>query len=139
MPMPMELKHASREYEAFLASVREISDLTTDNQAYTMTQGVFLVFRRRLELKDAIRFANALPPLLRAIFIADWDVNEPPVPFADRTVMTREVQALRKHHNFSPDTCIRDVAEALRKQADWEMIDRVLISLSGEARDFWAV
>jgi uncharacterized protein (DUF2267 family) len=54
----MELQYASRDFESFLADVKEVSGLATRNQAYTTVQGVFQVFRRRLDLKDAIRFAN---------------------------------------------------------------------------------
>jgi uncharacterized protein (DUF2267 family) len=44
-----------------------------DDRPYTMTQGVFQVFRRRLNVTEALRFADTLPPVLRAIFVADWN------------------------------------------------------------------
>jgi len=137
MTIPMELQHASDEFERFLADARDVSGLTTRNQTYTMVQGVLQAFRRRLDLKDAIRFANALPPILRAIFIADWDLDEPRLPFGDRAAMTREAQGLRRHHNFAPDTCIRDVAVALRRHIDEAAFDRVLATLPDRASDFW--
>jgi uncharacterized protein (DUF2267 family) len=102
-----------------------------------MVQGVLQVFRRRLGLKGAIRFANVLPPILRAIFVDDWDTNEPQLPFDDRQLMTREVQALRKDHNFSPATCIRDVAAALRRHVDAAAFAHVLETLPPGASDFW--
>jgi uncharacterized protein (DUF2267 family) len=137
MTIPMELQHASDEFEKFLRDARDVSGLTTRNQTYTMVQGVFQVFRRRLCLKDAIRFANALPPLLRAIFVADWNLDEPQLPFGDRATMTREAQALRKDHNFAPETCIRDVATALRRNIDEAAFDRILAILPEGASDFW--
>lgn len=139
MPMPMEFMHASQDFERYLIAARDISGLTTRNQTYTMTQGVFQTFRRRLHPKDAIRFANVLPPVLSALFIADWDMDETPVPFADRAAMTQEAQALRKDHNLSPQTCIRDVADALRRTIDTAAFDRVLASLPQGAADFWKV
>ena len=39
MPTPMELQHASDDFERFLAEARDISGLTTRNQTYTMVQG----------------------------------------------------------------------------------------------------
>jgi len=135
----MELQYASRDFESFLADVKEVSGLATCNQAYTTVQGVFQVFRRRLDLKDAIRFANVLPPVLAAIFISDWDTDEPQLPFLDRERMTREAQGLRKNHNFSPETCIRDVAIALRKHVDKASFDRILASLPPGASEFWRV
>jgi uncharacterized protein (DUF2267 family) len=137
--IPIELQHASEDFDRFLTDAGDISGLATRNQTYTMVQGVFQVFRRRLDLRDAIRFTNVLPPILRAIFVDDWDTDEPRLPFYDRRAMTKEAQALRKDHNFSPDTCIRDVATALRRHIDEASFIRVLSSLPQEASDFWRV
>lgn len=92
---------------------------------------------RRLTLAEAIRFAGVLPPVLRALFVADWDTNEPRCSFGDRTKMAQEVQALRADHNFAPDTAIEAVAIALRKNIDEAKLDDVLHTLSPRAYDFW--
>jgi uncharacterized protein (DUF2267 family) len=102
-----------------------------------MVQGVLQAFRRRLDVKDAVLFAGVLPPVLRAIFVADWNTDEPRRPFEDRTDMTKEVQALRAGHNFAPDTAIRDVARAMRKNVDEAAFDGVLARLPEGAVDFW--
>jgi uncharacterized protein (DUF2267 family) len=139
MPIPMDYQHASEEFERFLRDAISESGLTTRNQAYTMTQGVLQVFRRRLEVGDALKFASVLPPVLRAIFVSDWDLSEPKHPFESRELMTAEVKSLRGDHNFSPDTAIGDVAAALRKNLDEKEFDRVLALLPGEAVAFWRV
>ncbi len=137
MPVPFDYKHASMAFEQFLLDARDISGLATTHQTYTMVQGVLQAFRRRLDLKEAIGFASVLPPVLRALFIADWDLDEPRRPFADRAAMTREVQALRPDHNLAPDSSIANVATALRRNIDQAALDRVLASLPAGARDFW--
>ena len=137
MPMPFAYESASEDFERFLAVAIESSGLTTRNQAYTMAQGVLRVFRRRLSVRDAARFADVLPPVVRAIFVADWDTDEPIRPFESREAMTREAQSLRRDHNFAPDTAIRDVAFALRAVADVEALERVLATLPPAAADFW--
>lgn len=137
MPMPMEYQQASADFERFLASARDAAGLATRNQTYTMVQGVLQAFRARLTLRDALRFADVLPPVLRAIFVADWDVDAPLRPFSDRAAMTREVQALRADHNFAPDTAIADVAAALRAAVDADAFERVLRQLPAEAAAFW--
>ncbi len=139
MPIPMEIQHASEEFEAFLVDARDRSGLATRNQTYTMTQGVLQAFRRRLSVADAIRFAGVLPPVLRAIFVADWNPEEPQASFGDRESMIRDVQSLRRDHNFSPETCIDDVAAALRARVDESAFDRVLASLPAGAAEFWRV
>ncbi len=139
MPMPMEYQHASEEFERFLRDAISASGLTTRNQAYTMTQGVLQVFRHRLDVSDALRFADILPPILRAIFVSDWDIHAPRRPFERRELMTAEVQSFRCDHNFSPGTAIKDVATALRKNLSEAELDRVLAALPKEAVEFWRV
>ncbi|WP_042702788.1 DUF2267 domain-containing protein [Azospirillum sp. B506] len=139
MPIPMEIQHASEEFERFLADARDFSALTTRNQTYTMVQGVLQVFRRRLSVEDAIRFAQVLPPVLRAIFVSDWKLDEPRLDFSDCAAMTREAQSLRRDHNFAPDSCIRDVAMALHKHVDRQAFSRVIGTLPKGAVEFWRV
>ncbi len=137
MPVPPEYERASANFYEFLVDARDISGLNTTHQAYTMAQGVLQTFRRRLSLPDAIRFANILPVGLRALFVADWDPEEPVRPFSDRAAMTREAQSLRAAHNFAPDTAIRDVAHALRRHVDVAALDRLLATFPEDARAFW--
>ncbi|MBG0809274.1 DUF2267 domain-containing protein [Methylosinus sp. H3A] len=137
MPIPMDYQHASEEFERFLRLVVERSGLTTRNQAYTTAQSVLLTFRRRLEMRDAIRFAGVLPPVLRAIFVADWDTQEEPRAFSSHAALIEEVRSLRRDHNFSPDSAIADVAFALRACVDGAEFDRLLATLPPGAADFW--
>ncbi len=137
MPMPMEYRQASRDFDRFMEDLRDTSMLTTTHQAYTMLQGVLQVFRRRLTVQQALHFADVLPPVLRAIFVSDWNVEEPIRAFASREAMSREARELRPDHNFSTETAIADVASALRRHVDPEAFERVLGSLPLAARVFW--
>lgn len=137
MPIPMEYQHASEQFERFLRLVVERTGLATRNQAYTTAQSVLLTFRRRLEISDAISFAGVLPPVLRAIFVADWDIRKPPLAFSSRAALADEVRSLRRDHNFSPDSAISDVAGALRACVDAAEFDRVLATLPLGAAEFW--
>ena len=138
MPLPMEYQHASDDFERFLADARDRADLVTRNQTWTMVDAVLRVFRRRLTVAEGLRFAEVLPPLLRAMFVVDWDIAAPLVPFADRAAMTAEVQAVRGDHNFAPDTAIACVAAALRAAVDGAAFERVLAELPDGARGYWA-
>jgi uncharacterized protein (DUF2267 family) len=137
MPVPSEYQRASQDFYKFLLDARDTSDLVTIHQVYTMVQGVLQAFRRSLDVTDAVLFAGVLPPVLRAIFVADWDMDEPRRPFEDRAVMTKEVQALRADHNFAPDTSIRAFAIALRRNVDETVLDRILAKLPEGAVQFW--
>jgi uncharacterized protein (DUF2267 family) len=102
-----------------------------------MVQGVLQTFRRRLTLPEAIQFAEVLPAVLRALFVADWNPNEPRRSFGNRAEMIQEVQSLRADHNFAPDSAIQAVAVALRKNVDETKLDAVLSTLPTPAYDFW--
>jgi uncharacterized protein (DUF2267 family) len=137
MPVPSEYQRATDDFYQLLTDVRDSAGLTTTNQAYTVLQGVFQVFRSRLDLKDVVRFLNVLPVGARALFVADWDADEPKRDFEDRSLMTREVRALRAEHNYAPETAIQDVAVALRRNVDQTAFERVLAMLPRGATEFW--
>ncbi len=137
MPMPMEYRQASVDFDRFMEDLKEVSMLSTSHQAYTMLQAVFQVFRRRLSIQQSMDFANTLPPVLRAIFVSDWDVGEKMREFGTESDMMAEVRALRHNHNLSTDSAIRDVAEAVRRNIDPVAFNRALLKLPQAARDFW--
>jgi len=107
--------------------------------AYTAVDGVFRTFRRRLTPQQGILFASALPCVLAAIFTRDGDVTAPPVPFASREDMTHEAQALRPHHNLTPENAIEATAFALWRVMNSAELVRVLEKLPPEACAFWPV
>lgn len=137
VPVPAEYERASAQFYDYLVDVRDTAGLWSTHVAYTMTQGVFQVFRRRLSTKEAIAFANILPICLRALFVSDWDINEERKLFEDRESMTQEVKLLRAEHNFSTETAICDVAQALRRHVDEEAFDTLLAHLPKGAVEFW--
>ena len=137
MTMPQGYRSATRDFERYIDVVREETLIESRNVVYTMTQGVFQVFRRRVSASEALMFADLLPPVLRAIFVADWQIDEPRVAFGSREEMTSEAKALRRDHNFSPDSVLMDVASGIRAVVDKEALERVLAKLPAEARDFW--
>lgn len=138
MPIPMEYRLASQTFEQFMADVATETGLGTRNQAYTTTQGVLLCFRRRLDVTEAIVFAQVLPAMLRALFVADWDPAEPRTESWDRATMLLEIKGLRLDHNFSPESAIEDVARVLRRSVEPALFERCLQGLSPEARAFWS-
>jgi uncharacterized protein (DUF2267 family) len=138
MPMPWTYRQATREWQAFLADAREAMNLDSDNSTYTAVQGVLQVFRRRLTVQQAVDFAQVLPAVLRALFIADWQIAAPIGP-GTRADWTREARALRPDHNLTPENCVDATALALRRAVLREDLDRVLARLPTFATEFWSV
>ena len=138
MPMPYTYRHASAEFRLFLATAGAAMALGSDNSTFTAAEAVFLCFRRRLTPDQALRFADILPAVLRAIFLARWH-PAPPRPWGSRQDQIAECKALRPHHNLTPDTCIDAVAEALTTQVPAADLAAVLADIGPEAQAFWAV
>lgn len=138
MPMPYTYRHASAEFSSFLAKLRDELGNSSDNIAYTTTDAVFQVFRRRLSVPEALQFADILPCVLRAIFLWRWMPAEP-LPFGLRAEMTREVLAVRANHNWAPDHAILAVARALRSCVLASDLGPVLARLPEGAVAFWAL
>lgn len=139
MTVPSALVHASRDLERFLLDARDELGLGTTHQAYAAVLAVLVTFRARLTAAEGIVFANALPPLLGALFLQGWDMAEPPKPFAERAALTREAIGHRHDHTLLPPTGFVDVARALRKHVDAAAFERALDKLPAGAREFWAV
>lgn len=139
MPMPLEYRQASADFDAFMKDLVATSMIQTSHQAYTMLQAVLHVFRRRLTVDQAIAFANVLPPVLRAIFVSDWDTEAPVKPFVDRDALMKEVRAFRHDHNLSTDTALEDVTVVIRRHVDQAAFERILNTLPPDARRFWYI
>ena len=139
MPMPWTYRHASKEFRAFLEDAKSRMDRVSDNAAYTAVDAVLQVFRRRLTAQQGLDFAGVLPCVLRAIFVAGWDVTAAPVPFADRATLTAEAKAVRPHHNLTPENAIEATAWALRRRITPREFEFALARLPEEARAFWNV
>lgn len=139
MPMPWTYRHASREWRAFLEDVKETTGLTSDNMAFTAVDGVLRVFRDRLTVNEALRFASVLPTVPRAIFVSGWVPPPRPRPFLTRAELTAEAQAVRPNHNLTPDNAIEAVARALWRSVNHRDLRRVLATLPDGAAAFWHV
>jgi len=138
MPMPWTYRQATREWQAFLSDAQDAIGTPTDHSTFTAVEGTLRAFRNRLTPQQAIDFAQVLPAVLRALFVADWDLSTPPAPPGTRADWTRDAQSLRPRHNLAPDGVIAGTALALRKSVLHEDLDRVLHRLPPFAAEFWS-
>lgn len=137
MPMPQAYFHASRDFDRFMEVLKRISMLQTTHQCYTMLEAVLHAFRAHLTVREALAFARHLPPVLRAIFVDDWDPDQPVTPFPDRAGLQREILALRHNHNLSTPSAMEDVAAALRETMDAEDFARMVAVLPDAGAALW--
>ncbi|WP_313592121.1 DUF2267 domain-containing protein [Agrobacterium cavarae] len=137
MTVPQDYIQASRDFEAVLVDVRDRAMVSTTHRAFTTLEAVLRVFRRRLTADQSLAFAGLLEVGVRALFVANWTMDEPVVAFATRPKMQEEVMSFRPDHNLSPDTAIQDVTGALRLHMDEEKLKSFLKSVSPDALSFW--
>jgi len=138
MTMPQDYFLASRDFDAFMEDAKTALGHHSHHQTYTTVEAVLTVFRRRLTAAEGLRFASALPPVLRAIFVKDWIPQAERPPFGARAQLEAEVKTIRPRHNFAPDGAIAIVAGVLRRHVNAEDFERVMATLPDGARDFWA-
>ena len=137
MTLPFEYQNPTLQFERFMVAARDRAGLPTTNMAWNMVVGVFHAFRHRLTVAEALAFAAVLPPMLRALFIEDWDISQAPVPFGGPEEWLADVRRVRREHNFSPDDAVASVATALRGHVDGAALERVLQQLPAAARLYW--
>ena len=137
MTVPQEYVHASRDFERFMDDFMQIAMTATHHQSYAIVRAVLHVFRDHLTVPDALKFAEILPAVLRAIFVENWCPKDSPPPFPDRAALTEEVKANRRDHNLASPSSIADVAAALRRNIDTNDLDRVLHELPEGAVEYW--
>ena len=137
MTVPQEYVHASREFDRFMDDFVQSAMLATHNQAYAIVRAVLHVFRDHLTVDDALRFAEILPAVLRAIFVENWRPSPEAPPFPDRATLTQEVKANRHDHNLASNTSISEVAATLRRHVNNTDLDRVLATLPPGAAEYW--
>lgn len=114
------------------------ANLPTHHRAYHSIRTVLHVFRSHLTTADALRFANVLPPVLRAVFVEDWRPSDDPAAFPGRDNLLLEIKAERRDHNLAPDSVLGDAARSLRRHVDEKAFERVLTQLPEGAARFWS-
>lgn len=137
MPPPFEYQNPSLQFERFLVDARDFAGLATTNMAWNMVVGVLHTFRRRLTVQQIARFCSVLPPVVRALFIEDWDPDQPVLAFGTDAQLLQEVRSTRTEHNFSPANGIAAVAAALRRHVDEQAFDRILDRMPEGAMRYW--
>lgn len=138
MPMPWSYRHPEKEWRGFLDDVAEIIGTPSSNVAYTAAEGALHAFRARLTPTQVLAFADALPAVLRALFLQGWRLQTP-VAWADRTTYLAEIRKLREAHNFTGELALEAVSFALHRAVGPERLRKTLGDIGPEAETFWAI
>ena len=120
-----------------MADARDCAGLATTNMAWNMVVGVLHAFRGRLTVSQALSFAAVLPPMIRALFVEDWNPEQAVLPFGEPADWLSDVRSVRPEHNFSPPDAVPAVATALRRNVDAKAFERTLARLPVDAGRYW--
>ena len=134
MTWPPEYQRASIDFERFMVAARDGASLATTNMAWNMVVGVLLAIRRRLEVDQALRFSDLLPPAVRALFLENWHPPESFKTNASAAELLDEVRSVRSEHNFSPDNAFQAVGYALREVMPADSFDSAIALLPHEIK-----
>lgn len=137
MPMPLEYARASEDFDRFVEALRQAFGHDTRHQTYQTVESVLRIFRWRLAVEEGLVFADALPAVLRAVFVKDWDVEDKVRGFGDMKSLNAEVRSWRADHDFSPHDAIETVATVLRRHVDPIAFEKALDRLPPYALEFW--
>ena len=135
--LPFEYQNPTLQFERFMVDARDCAGLPTTNMAWNMVVGVLHAFRRRLTVNQALSFAAVLPPMIRALFVEDWNPEQAVVPFGEPADWLTDVRSVRPMHNFSPPDAVSSVATAIRRHVDANALERVLELMPVEASRYW--
>ncbi len=138
MTLPFEYQNASLDFERFLVDARDYAGLATTNMAWNMVVGVLHTFRRRLTVKQVVKFSMVLPPVIRSLFLEQWNPDQEVAAFGTEEQLLEEVRSVRPEHNFSPKHAISAVAKALQNRVEQGEFARALAELPPEAAEFWS-
>lgn len=140
MPCPQDYQIGDKIFYDFLNEVRIDTDLGSTHMSYTVTQGVFQCFKKRISIANSILFCNLLPAPLRALFVADWNPFQEILPAGNREDWLMDTQSLRKEHNFTYlcEDPVKSVAKVIRNYIDSDKFEIYLKNLPSDIREFWS-
>src|SRR5512137_92991 len=117
MTVPRDVLYGSEQFRDWLVALKERALLGSTNQSYAMLRAVLHEVRDRLPLDEALRFADALPPLVRGIMLEAWHPARAAAveagPAARRPEFLDAVKVRLEPHQPPPDSIVEDVLAVL--------------------------
>jgi len=135
MPTPQDVAYASQQLQDWLLDLRSRALLGSTHQAYAMLRAVLHELRDRVPVDDALRFADALPPLVRGIMLERWHpLDAAP---AARPSFLDAVKARLEPHTPPPDSIVEDVLAVLAQRAQPNLLGTLGEHMPVELQPQW--
>jgi uncharacterized protein (DUF2267 family) len=112
MTVPQDVSYASEQFREWLLELKQRALLGSTNQGYAMLLAMLQELRDRSSIDDALRFADALPPLVRGIMLDHWHPAGAGTPTTRRLFLGAVKERLEPHQP-PPDSIVDDVLAVL--------------------------
>ena len=90
--MKHHFENYAREGNAFLRKVAtELGDADDTDHAYRVLQAVFHTIRDRITPQESLHFISELPMALKALYVNDWKLHDPPKKYETKAEFLNEV------------------------------------------------
>ncbi len=87
--------------------------------------------------QDFRRLTPHVTSVLRAICLANWQVEDPARPWVGRAALIAEVQQVQRNHNLTAKSAIEETAWALLRYTRARDLNRALACLGPKAQAIW--
>ncbi len=135
MTVPQDVTYASQQLQEWLLELKQHALLGSTNGSYAMLRAVLHEVRDRSRMDDTLRFADALPPLVRGIMLEAWHPLDAVVttrpPFLDA------VKARLEPHHPPPETIVEDVLAVLAHRTHPNLLHTITEHLPPELQSQW--
>ncbi|HEX9290823.1 MAG TPA: DUF2267 domain-containing protein [Anaeromyxobacteraceae bacterium] len=135
MTVPQDVTYASQQLQEWLLDLKQRALLGSTNGSYAMLRAVLHEARDRLLIDDALRFADALPPLVRGIMLESWHPLDA-IP-STRPPVLDAVKARLEPHHPPPESIVEDVLAVLAHRTHPHLLHAIAEHLPPEFQSQW--
>jgi len=139
MTVPRDVVSGSEQFRDWLVALKERAMLGSTNQSYAMLRAVLHEVRDRLPLDEALRFADALPPLVRGIMLEAWHPERAAGGGAAETrpSFLDAVKVRLEPHQPPPDSIVEDALAVLAQRTPPNILPILSEHMPPELREAW--
>jgi uncharacterized protein (DUF2267 family) len=139
MTVPRDVVSGSEQFRDWLVALKERAMLGSTNQSYAMLRAVLHEVRDRLPIDEALRFADALPPLVRGIMLEAWHPERAAAGLAaaTRPSLLEAVKVRLEPHQPPPDSIVEDALAVLAQRTPPNILPILSQHMPPELREAW--
>ncbi len=137
MTVPATIAHALQQTQVWLKELRDVGDLTDEQEAYVVLRGVLHQLRDRLTPQEAIDLGAQLPLIIRGVWYEGWTPSRLPEKVRTQERFFEELAERLRPHPIDVERATRDVFSLLSQHCDPGEIKDVVAQLPSGLKALW--